>query len=78
MRTVQKEWETFVKDVLPADLGSVEMHNLQCAFYAGAYGFRTILRDAFESRLSHGASQGIVAALEQELHEFFLTMANKG
>jgi hypothetical protein len=66
---IQHEWESFERDVVPADAPSVQRQEMRRAFYAGARGLLRIQLDEFAAMSEDEAERGM-QAIDEELQQF--------
>jgi len=70
MRTLQEQWLSYAKEVLPDEVPSVQVRECCLAFYAGAKAAERIFLSAAEDRMSDEAGVAILEGMKDELQRF--------
>ena len=68
MNTIQSQWESFLKDVVPEDAEQVQITETQKAFYGGIAALLSLQLKMVE--LSDDAGLMLMESWTQELDEF--------
>ena len=69
MNTLQSEWETFERQVMPANASTTQREDMRRAFYAGALVMVSLLAHA-DATMSKAAMEAMIDGWHSELCMF--------
>ena len=69
MNTIQAQWLSYLRDVVPRDAGPVQVEECRRAFYAGAAGLLSITSTVIPY-MDEDAGVAVLEGLHQELQGF--------
>lgn len=70
MNTIQEQWESFRKAVIPPTAGPVQVQEMRRAFYAGAEAMWRINMAIGEDSVSEDGGVAILEGVNQEIRQF--------
>lgn len=75
MNTVKEKWESYLREVVPANAGPVQVEECRRAFYAGAGSLLNITSTVIPY-MSEDAGVAVLEGLHQELQGFAKTVGS--
>jgi hypothetical protein len=66
MNTIQQAWQTFERDIIPADAPTIQRVEMKRAFYAGAAVILSVNAHIAEEGVSEDAAVAILEGLMEE------------
>jgi hypothetical protein len=70
--TIKEQWESYVRAVMPASVGQVQLQETRRAFYAGAYAMITALTAGVSDEAEMTPQDvNVMESLHRELEQFY-------
>lgn len=70
MNRIEAQWESYLKEVIPAQAGPIQVAESRRAFFAGAQAMMTIFRAIGSDQVSEEEAERILEDASQELEKF--------
>lgn len=74
-RTIQQQWESYLRDVIPVGASALQISECRRAFFAGARGMFSSLQEASADPVSEDDGVVELEKLNQELQTFVTDVA---
>ena len=76
MNTIQEMWESYRKQVIPADASAIQIRECRFAFYGGAQSILSITYNIGDKSISNDAGVQMLEGLHQEVQMFGATQCH--